>query len=144
MTLSMTNLKAQLIVRLFLQRLLASRNPTNLFGLYQIPDLNLVSYCSRISLVLFQMMPESLIRNLKLRYLIIDLKIMTFEKSGSIRTQRTTHKLILVDLVDVDKVRVHRSGFLQLTMRDLKKWKNQFTHPIVRSSLYIGLYLLAW
>ena len=53
-----------------------------------------------------------------------------FEKSGSIRTQRTTHKLILVDLVDVDKVRVHRSGFTQLTMRDLKKWKNINTHPI--------------
>ena len=40
---------------------------------------------------------------LKLRYLILDLKIMTFEKSGSIRTQRTTHKLILIDVVEVDE-----------------------------------------
>jgi hypothetical protein len=60
---------------------------------------------------------------LKLRYLILDWKILT--ENSPIRTQRNdTQKLILVDLVDVDKVRVHRSGFLQLTMRDLKRRKD--------------------
>jgi hypothetical protein len=44
------------------------------------------------------MMPESLIRNLKLRYLILDLKKLT-QKSGLVRTQRT-NGLILVDPVD--------------------------------------------
>ena len=67
------------------------------------------------------------------------------KKSGLVRTQRnnetgflrkrfTNQVLILIDLVDVDKVRVHRSGFLQLTMRDLKKQKI-ITHLIDRSSL---------
>jgi hypothetical protein len=57
---------------------------------------------------------------------------------GSVRNEHETTKLILVDPVEVDKVRVHRSGFLQLTMRDLKKRKI-ITHPIDRSSLYLTL-----
>ncbi len=37
---------------------------------------------------------------LKLRYLLSDLKIFDTKKSGLVRTQRTTHKLILVDPVE--------------------------------------------
>jgi hypothetical protein len=43
------------------------------------------------------------IRNLKLRYLIFDLKIMI--ENPSIRLNETTHKLILVDLVDDEDLR---------------------------------------
>jgi hypothetical protein len=41
----------------------------------------------------------------------------------------TNTKLILVDLVDDDEeIRVHELGCPQLTMRDLKKRKELFTH----------------
>jgi len=44
------------------------------------------------------------IRNLKLRYLVLDLKILT--ENSPIRTQRNdTQKLILVDLVEVEDLR---------------------------------------
>ena len=63
---------------------------------------------------------------------------MTVEKSGSIRTQRTTHKLILIDVVEVDEeIRVHRLILQTIDNGDLNKWKNINTHPIDRSSLYI-------
>jgi hypothetical protein len=56
---------------------------------------------------------------------------MTFEKSGSICTQRTTHKLILVDVVEVDEeIRVHRLILQTIDNGDLNKWKNINTHPI--------------
>jgi hypothetical protein len=73
---------------------------------------------------------------------------MTFEKSGSIRTQRTTHKLILVDVVEVDEeIRVHRLILQTIDNGDLNKWKNINTHPIDRSSLssyftFAGLVLI--
>jgi hypothetical protein len=100
---------------------------------------------------------------LKLRYLLLDLKIMT-EKSGFVRTQQTTLSflrglttqiplvevlqirffLILVDLVEVEELRVHGSGFLQrLTMRS-KEWKiltliRSLLFSIITFLLYIGL-----
>ena len=73
---------------------------------------------------------------------------MTVEKSGSIRTQRTTHKLILVDVVEVDEeIRVHRLILQTIDNGDLNKWKNINIHPIDRSSLssyftFAGLVLI--
>jgi hypothetical protein len=64
----------------------------------------------------------------KLHYLILDLKILTFEKSGSgpyATNNEHGDQLILVDPVDDEEVEeiVHKLILQRLTMRDLKKWE---------------------
>ena len=68
----------------------------------------------------------SSIRNLKLRYLISDLKILTKIRVGSYATNT---QLILVDLIDDEDLRPQTDP-PTLTMRDLKERKI-ITHPIV-------------
>jgi hypothetical protein len=65
-------------------------------------------------------------------------------KNPSIRLNETTHKLILVDLVD-DEDPGPQTSDLQLTMRDLKKRKI-ITHliVIVIDHHFLTLHLLAW
>jgi hypothetical protein len=114
---------------------------TNLFGLYQIPEPDQLMF--PINLVLFQWRLTFSIRNLKLRYLLLDLKNLT-QKSGLVRTQRTEHG---------DQTDPGWSGWRwrrdpgpqtsdsRLTIRS--KERKIITHPIVifyhRSSLYIGI-----
>jgi hypothetical protein len=77
---------------------------------------------------------------LKLRYLLSDLKLWHTKKSGLVRTQRTNNdQLILVDPVDDEDVEDLSTDWSSNVLQcDLKKRKNINTHPIDRSSLYIG------
>ncbi len=72
------------------------------------------------------------IRNLKLRYLILDLKILV-EKSWLVCAQRTETEL--GSSVRGLTIRLNRSGSTNPAsfnwQCDLKKWKNINTHPIV-------------
>ncbi len=102
---------------------MASQNPTNLFGLYQIPEPDQLMF--PINLVLFQWRLTFSIRNLKLHYLILDLKNLT-QKSGLVRTQRTNWSW-LIRLKMKTRPRTDPPNFWRC---DLKKRKN-VTHPIV-------------
>ncbi len=55
--------------------------------------------------------------------------------------------LILVDLVEVEELRVHELGLVSNEIARSKEWNNINTHPIDRSSLYllyIGLAIEHW
>ncbi len=69
------------------------------------------------------------------------MKILTLKKSVDPSQRNDTQKLILVDLVDDEDLRPQTDP-PTLTMRDLKKWKELFTHLdrycLIITLLYIG------
>ena len=79
------------------------------------------------------------IRNLKLRYLVLDLKILI--ENPSIRLNETTHKLILVDLVDDEDLRP-RTDPPNDNARS--KEMEELVHSSDRSIITLHLHLLAW
>jgi hypothetical protein len=83
------------------------------------------------------------IRNLKLRYLILDLKILTLKKSVDPSQRNDTRfKLILVDLVDDEEEIVHKLILQTIDNARSKETEELFTHLdrsiITFISLYIG------
>jgi hypothetical protein len=113
--------------------------PTNLFGLYQIPEpepgqLLIIP----INLVLFQWRLKF---DMKLKTSLPVIWLETFDTKNpgwSVCYELTVTKLILVDPVDDEEEIRPRTDPPNVWQCDLKKRKNVNTHPIDRSSLYIG------
>ncbi len=113
---------------------MASQNPTNLLVIPSTWTWSAMFPFNLVFSIWFS------IRNLKLRYLILDVKILTLKKSVDPSQRNDTQKLILVDLVEVDEV---EELLQRLTMRDLKKRKNYYSLILIDRSSLLTYFTLA-